>query len=56
MSYVVNITVELDAENETVAERQFHRLFETLVDEDYVMAIAADKPVPGTVRDSEADV
>ena len=53
MGFLQNITVELDAETQNVAERLSHRLFELLLDEDYVMGLSAASPYEGGLLDSE---
>jgi hypothetical protein len=53
MSYLIHTTIEIDAESENVAERLFHGLFDVILDEPYVIALAAEKPVPGTIQEEE---
>lgn len=44
---LVEITVELDAEGQNVADRLAHKLFEVIVDEPYVLSVAMSTPVEG---------
>jgi hypothetical protein len=53
MSFLIHMTVEIDSESENVAERLFHGLFDVILDEPYVIALAAEKPVPGTIQEEE---
>jgi hypothetical protein len=55
MSFLIHMTVEIDSESENVAERLFHWLFEFILDEPYVIALAAEKPVPGTIQEEEGE-
>lgn len=51
--YICNFTVEIDSDSEKVSERLFHRLFETILEEDYVLALAAEMPIPGSLAMTE---
>lgn len=53
MSYVINFEIEVDAEEDNVAERFFHQLFEVIIDEDYVSALKGSQPQRGTVNVDE---
>jgi hypothetical protein len=53
MSFLIHMTVEIDSDSERVAERLFHELFELILDEPYVVGLAANKPIPGTIQAEE---
>jgi hypothetical protein len=51
MTFIVNFTVLFDTENAREAMRLRHKLFEVIIDEDYVLGLAGDPVIPGELEE-----
>jgi hypothetical protein len=49
MPYILNLTVEFDTEDEKEAKRRAYILCEEIMDDSFVVALAADPVEPGKI-------